>query len=186
MCIKTCIEYTQPARYELIADFGARAARIAGNYAHIYLELEKNGKPQLKRRFYWTGLAAFASKQVMCALDYTSQTKMRTVPFMDLSLDLSKQFLGMGNFWLFQDIFVWHWFYINFPQQFNECIEARDFNEYDDRFIAAFQKLPRVKIAIPEINALKVTDHLRQGFELIKKLKPPLLYQIAEPCSFCR
>lgn len=111
---------------------------------------------------------------------------MRTVPFMDLSLDLSKQFLGMGNFWLFQDIFVWHWFYINFPQQFNECIEARDFNEYDDRFIAAFQKLPRVKIAIPEINALKVTDHLRQGFELIKKLKPPLLYQIAEPCSFCR
>lgn len=56
LCIKTCIEYTQPARYELIADFGARAARIAGNYAHIYLELEKNGKPQLKRRFYWTGL----------------------------------------------------------------------------------------------------------------------------------
>lgn len=169
LCIKTRIEYTQPARYELIADFGARAARIAGNYARIYLELEKNGKPELKGRFYWTGLAAFASKQVMCALDYTSQTKMRTVPFMDLSLDLSKQFLGMGNFWLFQDIFVWHWFYINFPQQFNECIEARDFNEYDDRFIAAFQKLPWVKIAIPKINALKITDHLRQGFELIKK-----------------
>ncbi|MEE5154780.1 hypothetical protein V2J87_25870 [Pseudomonas alliivorans] len=54
LCIKTCIEYTQPARYELIADFGARAARIAGNYARIYLELEKNGKPELKGDF--TGL----------------------------------------------------------------------------------------------------------------------------------
>jgi hypothetical protein len=50
-------------------------------------------------------LAAFASKQVMCALDYTTHTKMRAIPLMDLSLDLSKQFLGMGNFWLFQDIF---------------------------------------------------------------------------------
>ncbi|WP_375233944.1 DUF2515 family protein [Pseudomonas savastanoi] len=34
-------------------------------------------------RFYWTGLAAFASKQVMCALYYTPPIKMRAVPLMD-------------------------------------------------------------------------------------------------------
>ncbi|WP_244618909.1 DUF2515 family protein [Pseudomonas syringae] len=102
LSVQTRAAYQQPPRYQLISDFSTRAARIAGNYARIYLELEPKGKPELKGRFYWTGLAAFASKQVMCALEYTTHTKMRAVPLMDLSLDLSKQFLGMGNFGFFK------------------------------------------------------------------------------------
>lgn len=104
----------------------------------------------------------------MCALDYTTRTKMRAVPLMDLSLDLSKQFLGMGNFWLFQDIFVWHWLHINYPEQFFECIASRSIGDCEDNFQASFKKLPWLSAALPKISNLKVTPYLKQGFELIK------------------
>ncbi|PBQ21033.1 hypothetical protein CCL09_01435 [Pseudomonas congelans] len=169
LSVQTRAPYQQPPRYQLISDFSTRAARIAGNYARIYLELEPKGKPELKGRFYWTGLAAFASKQVMCALDYTTHTKMRKAPLMDLPLDSSKNFLGMGNFWLFQDIFVWHWFYINHPEQFFECIDSRSIGDCEDSFQASFRKLPWFSVAVPKINNLKVTPYLKHGFELIKK-----------------
>ncbi|PBP97408.1 DUF2515 family protein [Pseudomonas congelans] len=167
LCVKTRAEYKQPARYELLKDFSTRAARIAGNYARIYLEQEHNGQPEQKGRFYWTGLAAFASKQVMCALDYSSNTKMRYLPPAVPPLEITKIFLGKGNFWLFQDIFVWHWFYINYPQQFDECIKTRDFSTYDPRFKQSFAQLPWIDDALPKINNLKVTDYLVSGFELI-------------------
>jgi hypothetical protein len=54
----------------LVDDFSTRAARIAAAYARFYLELEPGCDPELKGRFYWMGLAAFASKQVMCGLDF--------------------------------------------------------------------------------------------------------------------
>lgn len=141
LCVKTRVECKKPARYELVKDFSTRAARIAGNYARIYLELEHNGQPAQKGRFYWTGLAAFASKQVMCALDYSSNTKMRYLPPAVPPLEITKLSLGKGNFWLFQDIFVWHWFYINYPEQFNECVNARDFDTYEGLFKESFAQL---------------------------------------------
>ncbi|RMR55636.1 hypothetical protein ALP83_200135 [Pseudomonas syringae pv. actinidiae] len=171
LCVKTRAEYKQPARYELLKDFSTRAARIAGNYARIYLEQEYNGQPEQKGRFYWTGLAAFASKQVMCALDYSSNTKMRYLPPAVPPLEITKIFLGKGNFWLFQDIFVWHWFYINYPQQFNECIKTRDFSTYDPRFKQSFAQLPWIDDALPKINNLKVTDYLVSGFKLISAVE---------------
>ncbi len=48
-------------RYAVVST--ARAARIAAAYASFYLEQGEDGKPELKGRFYWMGLAAFASKQ---------------------------------------------------------------------------------------------------------------------------
>lgn len=171
LCVKTRAEYKQPARYELLKDFSTRAARIAGNYARIYLEQEHHGQPEQKGRFYWTGLAAFASKQVMCALDYSSNTKMRYLPPAVPPLEITKIFLGKGNFWLFQDIFVWHWFYINYPQQFNECIKTRNFTTYDPRFKQSFAQLPWIDDALPKINNLKVTDYLISGFKLISLIE---------------
>lgn len=167
LSVKMRVECKQPARYELVKDFSTRAARIAGNYARIYLELEQNGQPAQKGRFYWTGLAAFASKQVMCALDYSSNTKMRYLPPAVPPLEITKLYLGKGNFWLFQDIFVWHWFYINYPEQFNECINNRDFNTYEGSFKESFADLPWIDDALPKINSLKKTDELVAGFELI-------------------
>lgn len=168
LCVKTRAEYKQPARYELLKDFSTRAARIAGNYARIYLEQERNGQPEQKGRFYWTGLAAFASKQVMCALDYSSTSKWRYAsPAAIAAFETTKQYLGKGNFWLFQDIFVWHWFYINYPQQFNECITNRDLDACYPAFKQNFAELPWFDDALPRINNLKVTEYLQEGFELI-------------------
>nr|WP_241898514.1 hypothetical protein [Pseudomonas syringae] len=87
------------------------------------------------------------------------------------AFEKTKYYLGKGNFWLFQDIFVWHWFYINFPAQFNECIEKRDFNTYNKEFKASFNKLPWAEDALLKIKNLKVTDHLRLGFSLMAKFE---------------
>lgn len=171
LCVKTRVECKKPARYELVKDFSTRAARIAGNYARIYLELEHNGQPAQKGRFYWTGLAAFASKQVMCALDYSSNTKMRYLPPAVPPLEITKLSLGKGNFWLFQDIFVWHWFYINYPEQFSECINARDFNTYENVFKESFAQLPWIEDALPKIRSLKQTPELIAGFKLISMIE---------------
>lgn len=58
-------------KWMLVGDFTTRAARIAGVYASFYLEREDGGQAAFKGRFYWMGLAAFASKQVMCGLKFT-------------------------------------------------------------------------------------------------------------------
>ncbi|MGO4367424.1 DUF2515 family protein [Pseudomonas sp. PAB10] len=62
--------FSKSTKMVLVSDFGARAARIAAAYAEFYLERGEDGKPDLKGRFYWMGLAAFASKQVKCGLDF--------------------------------------------------------------------------------------------------------------------
>ncbi|WP_251962790.1 hypothetical protein, partial [Pseudomonas sp. Marseille-Q5299] len=151
LSVKTRVEFKNTARYELIKDFSVRAERIAGNYARIYLELEKNGKPELKGRFYWTGLAAFASKQVMCALDYASTSKWRYTGAATPFFEITKMHLGEGNFWLFQDIFVWHWFYINYPEEFRSAVPKRNWNDYQCEFKTAFKELPWVDDALPKI-----------------------------------
>src|SRR5690606_30337828 len=100
------------------------AARIAATYARFYLETEGGGKPELKGRFYWMGLAAFASKQVKCGLDFMAYSSL--LPHGATATHVSKDALGKGNFWLFQDIFVWHWFYVHFSEQFDDCAPQRD------------------------------------------------------------
>ncbi len=171
LSVKTRIEFKSTARYELIKNFSTRAERIAGNYARIYLELERNGKPELKGRFYWTGLAAFASKQVMCALDYASNSKWRwtgaAAPFFDITM----MHLGKGNFWLFQDIFVWHWLYINHPEEFDSAVSERNWNSYICDFKETFKELPWHDDALPKIDYLAKTDPLTEGFDLMRKVE---------------
>lgn len=171
LSVKTRVEFKNTARYELIKDFSVRTERIAGNYARIYLELEKNGKPELKGRFYWTGLAAFASKQVMCALDYASTSKWRYTGAATPFFEITKMHLGEGNFWLFQDIFVWHWFYINYPDEFRSAVPKRNWNDYQCEFKTAFKELPWVDDALPKIKFLAETPPLVAGFDLIRQVE---------------
>ncbi|MFJ4114801.1 DUF2515 family protein [Pseudomonas sp. NPDC089758] len=171
LSVKTRIEFKETARYQLVKDFSTRAERIAGNYAKIYLELERNGKPELKGRFYWTGLAAFASKQVMCALDYASNSKWRYAKLPVPLFDTTKEYLGEGNFWLFQDIFVWHWFYINFPSEFASALSARKWDDYTCNFKISFRELPWIDDALPKINLLQKTDDLIEGFSFIPEIE---------------
>ena len=169
--VKTRIAFKSTASYEVVKNFSVRAERIAANYAKIYLEQENNGKPNLKGRFYWTGLAAFASEQVMCALDYASSSKWRYLPPAVPPFEITKLYLGKGNFWLFQDIFVWHWFYINHPEQFKKCINDRNWENYTDCFKSAFKELPWLNEALQKINNLKKTDYLEQGFDFISQVE---------------
>ncbi|WP_026285456.1 hypothetical protein [Thiomonas sp. FB-6] len=49
--------------------YATRARLIARAYACMFLEDFEHGNPKRQGRFYWAGLAAFASKQVACTLE---------------------------------------------------------------------------------------------------------------------
>jgi len=167
---------------ELITDYSARAGRIAAAYARFYLELEPGCDPKLKGRFYWMGLAAFASKQVKCGLDfiktasyifvdYNSPQAKAVVETAKTPLKIGKNSLGKGNFWLFQDIYVWHWFYANHTALFKSCISERDTDSYPNQFKATINSLPWATESLPAINNLKKTEFMQRGFADIETLE---------------
>ncbi|WMJ02813.1 hypothetical protein RBU55_14950 [Pseudomonas chlororaphis subsp. aurantiaca] len=160
-------------KWMLVSDFSTRAARIAGVYASFYLEKEDGGQVAFKGRFYWMGLAAFASKQVMCGLNFTrivdaAPKKPVLIPAKVLN-HIGKNGLGKGNFWLFQDIFCWHWFYSKFPDSFFSCKSARNSDTFEKPIADAVKKLPWSEESLPAINNLKVTPEVSSAFELIKE-----------------
>ncbi|MDI3356283.1 hypothetical protein MO767_18280 [Pseudomonas sp. UYIF39] len=159
------------SKYELISDFSARAARIAAAYGGFYLEQGEDGKPELKGRFYWMGLAAFASKQVKCGLDFIPNDPylILTPPIVQPPLRIGKNSLGKGNFWLFQDIFVWHWFYSKYPEQFDECAPERDARSCEGQIQTNIDSLPWADDALPILNNLQVTEDIKSGFIAIQK-----------------
>ncbi|HDZ56420.1 MAG TPA: hypothetical protein ENI17_12810 [Pseudomonas xinjiangensis] len=162
------------AKQELVADFGARAARIAATYARFYLEQEESGKPHLKGRFYWMGLAAFASKQVKCGLDFIPSEPYLTLATPLLAqppLRIGKNALGKGNLWLFQDIFVWHWFYSKYPEQFDECASERNARTCAPQVQVNIDSLPWAGEALLTINNFQVTAEISKAFKLIQKLE---------------
>lgn len=155
----------------LVDDFSTRAARIAAAYARFYLELEPGCNPELKGRFYWMGLAAFASKQVMCGLDFIkSAPTIFSNPALStpgVALSIPKNSLGKGNFWLFQDIYVWHWFYANYPDSFDACSVDRNVSTYPDVARMALNELPWAEETLPVINNFGVTEFITKGFAAI-------------------
>ncbi|MDR6915533.1 hypothetical protein J2X66_002401 [Pseudomonas sp. 3296] len=159
------------SKYELISDFGARAARIAAAYASFYLEQSEDGKPELKGRFYWMGLAAFASKQVKCGLDFIPNDPYLalTPPIVQPPLRIGKNALGKGNFWLFQDIFVWHWFYSKYKDQFDECAPERNARSCEGQIKTNIDSLPWADDALSILGNLHVTDEIKSGFKAIKE-----------------
>ncbi|WP_085655905.1 DUF2515 family protein [Pseudomonas sp. B11(2017)] len=164
--------FSSSTKMVLVKDFGARAARIAAAYAEFYLERGEDGKPDLKGRFYWMGLAAFASKQVKCGLDFIPAEPYLTVavpPVGQPALRVGKRGLGKGNFWLFQDIFVWHWFYKKYPKQFDECAPTRNAKSCDAQVQMNIDKLPWADEALPVLKNLAITPDVKKGFDRIKE-----------------
>lgn len=173
LCVETRSFFSTTAKQELVVDFSARAARIAATYARFYLEQEEGGKPHLKGRFYWMGLAAFASKQVKCGLDFIPSEPYLTLtpPLVQPPLRIGKSALGKGNFWLFQDIFVWHWFYSLYPTQFEECAPERNTQDCVPPVKTNIDSLPWAGEVLPIINNLQITDYIKQAFALIKQFE---------------
>jgi len=164
--------YSGHTRHELVASFSARAARIAATYARFYLELEDGGKPELKGRFYWMGLAAFASKQVKCGLDFIPEAlTVSAGGYLPNPMAIGKDGLGKGNFWLFQDIFVWHWFYSHFPEQFEECAPERNALECPEMLLAGLQSLPWAEEALAVLNNFKANSYILEAFNTIDKFE---------------
>ena len=167
---------TTGAELELVRDFSARAARIAAAYARFYLELEEGCNPELKGRFYWMGLAAFASKQVMCGLNFVKKSNrfmirggkyeaLAAVP--KEALHIGKDSLGKGSFWLFQDIYVWHWFYANYPEMFAKCSEERDASRYPAKALDNLKEMPWAEESLSVMGNFSINEYLREGFQKI-------------------
>lgn len=188
LSVETRSFFSTTAKQELVADFSARAARIAATYARFYLEQEEDGKPHLKGRFYWMGLAAFASKQVKCGLDFIPSEPyltLATPPIAQPPLRIGKNALGKGNFWLFQDIFVWHWFYSKYPEQFEECAPERNAKDCVPQVQLNIDSLPWAAEALSTLNNLSRTDEIISAFELIRQFESlPANKNIRAPAQY--
>ncbi|WP_175663373.1 DUF2515 family protein [Burkholderia ambifaria] len=57
-------------------NYGARARRVASSYARMFLEDFHLGETGKVGRFYWTGLGAFAAKQVSANLESWQMDKV--------------------------------------------------------------------------------------------------------------
>lgn len=172
---------------ELVKDFGARAARIAAAYARFYLEQESGCNTALKGRFYWMGLAAFASKQVKCGLDFiktASHFSFAAGPLAEAPLWIGKNSLGKGNFWLFQDIYVWHWFYANHPAMFKDCSEERNADDYEKNVISVLRKMPWADEALEIVKNFKVNDYVRAGFKAVEAFEAATDFEAKRAAQF--
>lgn len=153
-------------RAQFISDYNVRARRIAATYARFYLELEQGCVPEKKGRFYWMALGAFASKTVACAFELW-QIKGMTAA----RIKTTKQGLGKGNLWLFQDIAGWHWYYSKYGNSFDMCVSKRDASIYSPAARRALRQLDWCADALPKIKHMRVSNEIRKGFELVKQIE---------------
>ena len=97
--------------------YAIRARRVAAAYASVFLEDFEHGNPARLGRFYWAGLAAFASKQVACALDQPALAQGAP----DTVIALAK-----GNLWLYNDAWPWHFAWALCPKSVHMCMDQRN------------------------------------------------------------
>ena len=147
--------------YKLTANYAVRASRIAATYARFYLEQEDGCDVAKKGRFYWMALGAFASKTVACSLEDSRVTAIRAV----------KEGLGKGNFWLFNDIAGWHWYYTKYPSHFDKCLSSRNAANYVKPVQIQMNPLPWKAEALPKINNMQVSGYIKDGFALVKQIE---------------
>ncbi|MPV67488.1 DUF2515 family protein [Burkholderia sp. BE17] len=103
--------------------YGARARRVASSYARMFLEEFHLGEKDKLGRFYWTGLGAFAAKQVSANLESWQVDK---TPFMGTV----HEGLGKGNLWIYNDLLPWCYGYAADPAAFQECAKQRDSRQF--------------------------------------------------------
>ncbi|MDF0607230.1 hypothetical protein HZU77_016590 [Neisseriaceae bacterium TC5R-5] len=171
--------YSKTPQIRLINDYPVRAHRIAGTYARFYLEQERGGKPELKGRYYWMGLGAFASKTVAVTLEgwrlamgdkaskYLEQKTGYTIGMIETMVEG----LGKGNFWLFMDIAATHWYYNLDAPSFIDCKGARSTNNCVDEMQAFLKTLPWYPEAPNKANELKISKEIVEAFDLVAKIE---------------
>lgn len=167
-------------QYRLEEWYEQRARRIAAIYARIYLEMEKElgGNPNLKGRFYWMGLGAFASKTVAATFDsWMTRTGYQSNKVAASLFDAPKSvhIFAKGNLWLFMDVAPWHWAWALSPGSFEQCKTSRNASNYVAPVKKALNALPWASTALPGVKGFKLTDEIQEAFKklpLIEKLKP--------------
>jgi hypothetical protein len=121
-----------------------RAKRTAGNYAQLFLDDEGTDKAG---RFYWTGLAAFAAKQVVegmaTAGEFIRGRPQSLVGAVRFSAAVTYYYLAKGNLWVFLEVVPWHLFYRQHgPALFAHCSGRRNVETYDKPVKAKVKELP--------------------------------------------
>jgi hypothetical protein len=158
--VRLCVQSGEH-KGKLVRSYEVRARRIAATYARLYLETKEGGNPALKGRYYWMALGAFASKTVAC----TFATKR--VLFMLKFIGTVWEGLGKGTVWLFCDISGWHWYRNMYPKSFNQCLKARNTQNYVKEVKAQLDQLPWKNEALPLIKYLKVSKEIIEGFKKV-------------------
>ena len=120
--------------------YATRARLIARAYACLYLENFEHGNPKLLGRFYWAGLAAFASKQVACTV--------QKLIFHWLARDTVRA-LGKGNLWLYNDAWPWHYAWALCPESVDLCAKERDARNLHPTVLSNFRSQEWAKEVIP-------------------------------------
>lgn len=142
----------------------SRARRIAATYARFYLETEVGGDPKLKGRYYWMGLAAFASKTVACSLEDPA------VAYTGGAVNVFDQ-LAKGNFWLFMDIAPWHWYWSNNNNSFDKCKTIRSSKTCVTKVKNVLDKLPWSAEALPRIKHFEWNSNVEKGMLKVKQFQ---------------
>ena len=143
--------------YKLEPGYEARARRIASVYAKIYLEQENHGSQQLKGRYYWMGLGAFASKTVAALFKHgLTAWGYKWVPI-SIIRDPVHSF-AKGNLWLFMDIAPWHYAWNMSSDSFNQCRTQRD--------VSKFTHIKEEVINVPWSSCLPIIKHLQSTTEI--------------------
>jgi len=150
-----------PGQGTLLAFANVRSRRIAATYARFYLETEDGGKPELKGRYYWMALGAFASKTVACSLEMLRVQSLPTV-YMGLA---------RGSLWLFLDLAAWHWYWSMSPGSFTLCESTRSAGNCVPQVREVLAKLPWAKEALPKINQMRGDEFVHEGFELVAQIE---------------
>lgn len=178
-----------------------RIKMIASHYAIMYLETSKKGDKNLKGRFYWMGLAAFAAKQVYCGVlamddvvnkglsiagyygnkldDFTGAKKIAPEYIKHLEenalsgqeLDYIRERMLLGNLFLFLDIYPYHFLYRDLSYSFFEAINYRNSQRYVSTVKTDLYDLPHCD----ELGLIKYftydKKHLKSAFESIQMIE---------------
>ena len=145
--------------YKLEPGYEARARRIASVYAKIYLEQENHSNPQLRGRYYWMGLGAFASKTVAAVFKHGLPAwGYKWVP-LGIIRDPLHSF-AKGNLWLFMDIAPWHYAWSMSSASFDLCRAQRN--------ISKFTHIKEEVRNVPWSSCLPIIKHLQSTPEITK------------------
>ncbi len=160
-CYGRLITRTGQFKGQLLVFADVRAKRIAATYARFYLELEEGGNPELKGRYYWMALGAFASKTVACSMELARVQALPTV----------MSGLARGNFWLFMDIAAWHWYWNKSPGSFWMCETQRRADVCVPQVRNVMDRLPWAKESLPLINQMATNEKVHEGFALVADIE---------------